>query len=118
MFHPRRETTISTSNFHINGVNMNGSNVAFGSTGPVNQVMNAPTVISRDQLMRDLGYAGLSQAQLDALSRALDRDGDVQAEPGPEVKSWFDNVREQLTTTAVTTVWALVTGYLGLPAAS
>jgi hypothetical protein len=104
------------SNFDFNGVTMNGSNVAFGSSGPVNQSMNAPTVISRDQLLQQLGDAGLSDTQVDELSDALDRDGEVQGEPGPAVTSWLDTVREQVTATVVTTVWGLVTAHLGLPA--
>lgn len=97
---------------------MNGSNVAFGSSGAVNQTLNTTAASSRDQLMQDLVQAGLSQAQVEALSDALDRDGEVEDAPGPAVQSWRDEVRQQVTSTVVTTVWALVTGYLGLPAAS
>ncbi|MEV0462960.1 hypothetical protein AB0I30_17125 [Nocardia tengchongensis] len=98
-------------------MNMNGSNISVGSTGVVNQTMNAPTVISRDQLMQDLVNTGLSQAQLDALTEAAERDG-VVVEPGPAVTSWFNEIRSNLTAAAVTTVWGLVTAYAGLPAAS
>ncbi|MFI1241086.1 hypothetical protein [Nocardia salmonicida] len=96
---------------------MDGSNVAIGNTD-VNQTMNAPTVTNRDRLMHDLTQNGLSPAQLDALSDALDRDSEVEEAPGPAVTSWFEGIRTQFTTVAVATIWTLIASYLGLPAAS
>ncbi|WP_067470327.1 hypothetical protein [Nocardia amamiensis] len=113
-----RGTAISTNNFHISDVSMNGSNVAFGSSGAVNQTLNTTAATNRGQLMQDLSRAGLSPAQIEALSDALDQDGEVEDAPGPEVQSWLDEVRQQVTSTVVTTVWALVTAHLGLPAAN
>ncbi|MBF6216124.1 hypothetical protein IU436_28965 [Nocardia farcinica] len=96
---------------------MDGSNVAIGNAD-VHQTMNAPTIISRDRLMRDLSEAGLSPAQLAALSDALERDGEVEDKPGPAVTSWFQEIRAQITATVVPTIWALVCTYLGVSAAS
>lgn len=96
---------------------MNASNISVGSTGDVNQTMNAPTVTSRDQLMQDLVNAGLSQDQLDALIDAAERDGEV-AEPGPAVTSWFNEIRSKFTAAGATAIWGLAMAYAGLPAAS
>ncbi|MEU8901265.1 hypothetical protein AB0C65_35730 [Nocardia sp. NPDC048505] len=109
---------MSGTKFHFSGVSVNGSNISVASTGPVRQTLNAQSRPTRSQLMAALSEAGLPQAQQDSLTDALDRDGADRSAPGPAVRSWLGETRQQLTASLVTTVWALVTGYFGLPAAS
>jgi hypothetical protein len=104
---------------------MGGNNFAVGNVGPTNQQATHVQPGDLQGLKEKLAQLGVTEALINDLDTALDKDADSQEQPGPHVKGWFGRLMikagqgtlQLVSATATTVVIAEVRRFLGLPPA-
>ncbi len=110
-----------TQTFHM--TILGGTNIAVGNPGTTNQHATHVQPGDLQGLREKLTQLGVTEALINDLDTALDKDADSQEQPGPHVKGWFGRLMikagqgtlQLVSATATTVVMTEVRRFLGLP---